>query len=593
VARQVIASPELDRSRSLGWLGLWWVETFVVHGPGDVEGEPIRHGDEYSGFVVDCYGLDRAGRRLHDSAFLSRPKGANKSGLASELVLFEGCGPCRFAGWASGGETFEFLGETYAYLPGEPMGRPVRYPFVRVMATEENQTGNVYDMVQRNLEQGPLSALKAYGMDPGSTRILLHNGGEIRPSTAGAASKDGGKETFAVFDESHLYNTRELRAMYTTVTRNLAKRGRRAEPWYLETTTMYAPGEDSVAERTYAYAQAIAEGKARRTRMLYDHRWSPLGQDELADEAKLRAGVAEAYGEALGWNDADAIIDKIFDPRHAVRDSMRYYLNAVTAAGNAWLTPQQIDPCLTGRDEWRAAVERGREREAWKDVVLPGEQITLGFDGAVADDATALAGCRVSDGLLFVVRLDEVPDGPEAAGWRVDEKAFDAAVAEAFARQEVVGFFADPPFWQDSIDRWETEFGQGLRVKAGPQSAVRWWTKNDTPMAAALNRLHTAVQAGTARVFADRRLIRHLLNARVWRRRAGDVIGKEAKGSPLKIDAAMAATLAYEARAQFLARGETGRHEHARFVPARIGPDPDAGAARADRGRSTAAIEGL
>ncbi|MGW1844816.1 DUF5753 domain-containing protein [Streptomyces sp. NPDC001966] len=35
-----------------------WIEYFVVHGPGDVQGEPVRHGDEYTGFVVDCYAVD-------------------------------------------------------------------------------------------------------------------------------------------------------------------------------------------------------------------------------------------------------------------------------------------------------------------------------------------------------------------------------------------------------------------------------------------------------------------------------------------------------------------------------------------------------
>jgi hypothetical protein len=555
----------------LGWLALWWIETFVVQGPGDVEGEPIRHGDEFSAFIVDCYALDVEGRRLHDSAFFSRPKGANKSGLAAELVLFEAVGPCRFAGWAEGGETFEFLGQTFVYRRGDPMGRPNKHPFVRIMATEEGQTGNVYQTVQRNFEQGPLSQMRAYGVDAGNTRVLLHNGGEIRPSTAGAASKDGGKETFAVFDESHLYNTRELRQMYYTVTRNLAKRGRVAEPWYLETTTMYLPGEDSIAEQTYRYAQLIAEGKAKRQRMLYDHRWSPLKEEDLGDEVKLRAAIREAYGEAMGWNDDDAIIDRIFDPRHSVRSSMRYYLNAVTSSVNSWLTPQQLEPCLVGVEEFGAAARAGRLTGLWEDFVEPGEEVALGFDGAVSQDSTALVGCRVSDGLLFLVRLEEVPDGPEAVDWCVDVKGFDAAVAHVMERQNVVGFFADPPFWQDQIDSWEVEFGEGLRVKAGVQSAIKWWTKHDAPMAAALNRLHTSVQAGTARVLADPRLVRHLLNARAWARRGGDVIGKESKGSGLKIDAAMAATLAHEARAKFVAMVEKpAPPKQMWFVPARI-----------------------
>ena len=74
------------------------------------------------------------------------------------------------------------------------------------------------------------------------------------------------------FDESHLYDTPELRRMYATVSRNLRKRGRAAEPWSLETTTMFAPGAESVAETTYRLAEQIREGRARRSRLLFDHR---------------------------------------------------------------------------------------------------------------------------------------------------------------------------------------------------------------------------------------------------------------------------------------------------------------------------------
>src|SRR5690606_8509577 len=135
-----------------------------------------------------------------DSAFFSRPKGGDKSGLAAKLVLFEAFGPCRFAGFAKGGETYEFLGQVYTYRPGEAMGKSVTVPYIRIMAAEEGQTGNVYDTVYYNLtdEAAPMSAMRAYGCDAGLTRILLPNGGEVTPSTAGAASKDGGKETFVV-----------------------------------------------------------------------------------------------------------------------------------------------------------------------------------------------------------------------------------------------------------------------------------------------------------------------------------------------------------------------------------------------------------
>lgn len=74
----VRAHTDQDRIHSLGWLATAWMEFFVVHGPGDVQGEPVEHGDEYTGFIVDSYmcGVEPSNNHLmYDSAFLSRPKG--------------------------------------------------------------------------------------------------------------------------------------------------------------------------------------------------------------------------------------------------------------------------------------------------------------------------------------------------------------------------------------------------------------------------------------------------------------------------------------------------------------------------------------
>lgn len=563
--RELIKAPGADRSRSLGWLATWWIETFVIQGPGDVEGEPIVHGDEFTGFIVDAYCLDEDGRRMHDTAFFSRPKGCNKSGLAAELVLFEALGPCRFHGWAKGGETFEYLGHTYTYEKGEPMGRPVKYPFVRIMATEEGQTGNTFDMVYNNLEDGPLSELKAYGMRVNRAKIDLPMGGEIIPSTAGSASKDGGKETFVIFDESHLYNTKELRQMYSTVTRNLNKRKKIAETWALETTTMYLPGEESVAEATYHYAQQIKEStrelkegerrkvKVRRTRLLFDHRWGEIV--DLNDEEALRIAIDDAYGEAMNWNSLQGIIDDLYDPRRTPEESRRYFLNALTEAHNAWVSPQLLS--------------RASANGVGIEDIAEGEKIALGFDGALTRDATALMGCRISDGALFVVKIAERPDGPEAEGWIVDQVAFDAKVKWAFDRFKVVAFFADPPHWQDWLEKWEREFGESeLVVKATPGSYLKWWTKRDTQMSLALERLYEAISTDRE-VKLDKHpvFMRHMLNARRWERRGGTVIGKDTKNSTKKIDAAMAATLAYEARAIYLAKAPA---EKQMFVPRRV-----------------------
>lgn len=576
--RQLITHPDADRNRTLGWLAVWWIESFVVQGPGDVEGDPITHGDEFTGFILDCYALDANGRRLIDSAFFSRPKGCNKSGLAAELALFEALGPCRFAGWAKGGETYKFLDKTYTYEKGEPMGKPLKYPYVRIMATEDGQTGNVFDMIYNNCEDGPLSDFKAYGMRVNHAKIDLPWGGEITPSTSGAASKDGGKETFVVFDESHLYNTNQLRNMYSTVTRNLNKRKKIAETWALETTTMYLPGEDSIAEKTYDYAQAIHEATrelnpgekrraiVKRTRLLFDHRWGEIGPDEMTDEEKLSRAIEEAYGEALDWNSVDGIVNDLFDPRRSEVEARRYFLNTITGDENAWLQPAEVANVLNhGVDLSYEAVRTGKvgRRPGHKGKV----KIALGFDGAVTKDGTALMGCRIEDGALFVIRIEEEPDGPEAKDWSVNFQAFDAAVYKAFQDFEVVAFFADPPFWQDYIDKWEREFGEQLEVKAMSTHPIRWWTKRDIPMSLALERLEQNVRFRSVMIEDHPVLKRHLLNARRVERRGGTVIEKEAKKSGKKIDAAMAATLAYEARALHLVNAPV---EEPTFVPRRV-----------------------
>ena len=543
--RTLVRAPQHDRSRSLGWLANAWMEYFVVHGRGDAAGMDVRHGDELMGFVVDCYALEPTGKLIYDSAFYSRPKGCDKSGLGARFALFEAFGPCRFDGFAQGGEVYEDpwgLGFSYTYQPGEPMGRHVVQPMIRVLATEEGQTGNVYDSIYYNLTDED-ALLSQVGADAGLTRTFLPGGGEIRPSTASSASKDGGLETFVVFDETHLYNQPELRRMYDTVTRNLRKRKKTAGTWYLETTTMFAPGEDSTAEKTYELAEAITQKRSRRQKLLYDHRWGEC--EDLSREDMLRAAILEAFGEAIEWNDVDSTVDEFYDPRKDPEDSRRYFLNARTSAGDAWMAVEL----------WEAAKNEVIQ-------VLDGERIVLGFDGAVSDDSTALIACRVSDGHLFVPEYDgeptiwQKPVGPAGKDWSVDGTVVDLAVAAVMKRYEVVGFYADPPYWQTYVDRWGSLYGRRMRVRATQAKPIEWWTTRPTAVVQAVARLYEAIKTGQASHSNDRILTQHVLHAR--RRLAGKVgitIGKEYAKSPKKIDAAMAAILAFQCRGDAVAKG--------------------------------------
>lgn len=580
--RQLVTARDHDRTRSLGWLAVAWMEFLVLHGPGDVQGEPVRHGDEYTGFIVDCYALDANGRRLYDSAFISRPKGCDKSGLGARLALFEALGPCRVLRedpsdpdspplFAQGGEVYRDpfgLGFEYVYEAGEPMGRPVRVPYIRCMATEEGQTGNVYDTIHYNLTEGPLAAAMARKDDAGLTRIILPGGGEIVPSTASGAAKDGGKETFVVFDETHLYDRPELRRMYAVVTRNLRKRKRLAETWYIETTTMYQPGAESVAEETYKLAELIAEGqkeaskakaakaqaRVRREKLLLDHRWGEIDLADLSDEKLLAAALTEAYGDALGWNHLPGLIDQVLDPRADVADSVRYFLNDRSSAENSWIAHYEwagVGPLATAE----------RTGEPFK-VIADRDVITLGFDGSRkrsrgVTDATALIGCRVSDGHVFELGVWEQPRGAAGKDWSAPVGQVLAAVDEAFARFTVVGFYADPAKWESHVATWEAKYGRQLQVKSSREHPIEWWMTGGRAAytVRALEKFQSAVIDCELSHDGSSALTRHVLAARMLNTRSGVQIAKEHPSSPNKIDAAVAAVLAWQARLDALAAG--------------------------------------
>jgi hypothetical protein len=565
---EVIQASDHDRNRSLGFLTLAWLEHFVVHGPGDVQGRPLNPNDpdglplddEFAGLIVDHYSLEKSGRRHYDSAFTSRAKGRSKSELAAFEVLFEAFGPCRFLGFAKGGEVFEWRDFRYEYLPGEPMGKPIVYPFIRCLATEEDQSGNTYDNVYFNLTNGPLSEGLGSSV-AGLGRVLIPGGGEIVPSTAASASKDGGKETHSVFDESHLYTTPELRRMYRTVRRNMAKR-KDAEPWSHETSTMYLPGEGSVAEETHDLAKKIREKRVKRSRLYFNHVEGPPIED-LGDEKLLIAALRETYGPFADVMDLRRIVDEIWDPRNEPQDSRRYYLNQPTSSADAWLTDH----------EWKACA-------APEKVVSPSDAITLGFDGSKSRkrglaDATALVGCRVSDGHSWLIAAWEQPEhwlppssDPESK-WEVPAVEVDAAVASAFAKFKVVGFYADPAKWESYVASWEAKYLRHLRIKSNQKHPIEWWINQGRSIIVtrAIEQLHTAIIGHQMTHDGGFVLTRHVLNARRRKGPSGIWIDKEHPDSARKIDAAWALIAAHAARIDALAKG-LGKTTHS--VPKKL-----------------------
>lgn len=319
--------PPAEPFVTLGGSAVSWIENYLVHGPGDVQGQRIEMDDEFAAFVFKCYRLDPVtGRRRVRRSFLSRSKGRAKSEIAGWIACFEALGPCRFDHFAEAGEVSEW---GYEYAEGEPVGRPLTYVEILCVATEEGQAGNTYDVIHYNLDPqtcSPELAQDFPGLDVGLTRVALPDSrGSIEPQTAGDSSKDGGKSTFIVSDETHLWLLPRLKRMHGVMVRNLNKR-KIAEGWMLETSTMYGEGEGSVAEGTHAYAMLVRTGKRKDAGLLFDHRQAATTWDLSDREQRIKA-LREAYGPAAEWMPLDDIADLWDDPQVTEAEWRRYWLN--------------------------------------------------------------------------------------------------------------------------------------------------------------------------------------------------------------------------------------------------------------------------
>lgn len=531
---------------SLGYEVIDWLQTYACHGPGDVMGEPLDFAadPEVEDFFIDAYELDpETGRRKKRRVVFSAPKGRSKSEKAGLAGVVEALGPVRFDGWDAN---------------GQPVGRPIRSPFVRCLATEEKQAGNTFQNIAYIMgEWGPDTHPEIYGGIRGvrdymrATALSLPDGGEAVLSTAGAASKDGGKETFLVPDEIHLYVTDELRAMYATALRNTGKR-KHAEPWALLTTTACRLGEQSVWE--------VLEKRFRLGQLgddwLVFHR-EAQGKIDINDRERTLRQLREVYGVAMdpetGWMIAEDVYSDMHDPTicRDEAEAARYFLNRSMSGSDAW-----IAKAVHERQDATKPPTREDTRPRPNPTVEHGTAIAVGFDGSLNDDSTVLRGCRMSDGFLFKLGVWEKPDGAVGDGWSVPRLEVLNRIREVHNDFVVVRGYYDPHEWRSDIE--------ALALELDPDEkgiVVPWATSRDTAMAAALNRLHTDLTNGAAWHDGDPVALRHYGNAYVWWKGRHRLIRKENPNSARKIDTVVGDSLALEARADAIADGWTGEPE--------------------------------
>lgn len=549
--------PAFDGQKcSLGYQVIEWLETYTCHGPGDIQGEPLDMSvdPEFERLVIDCYELDpETGRRLVKRAVDSEPKGRAKSERAGLIGVAEALAEVRFDGWDA---------------DGQPVGRPVKSPFIRCLATEEKQSGNTFQNLAfvmgewgHDLHPEIYGGIKGIGDYRSAQNIYLPGGGECRSSSSGSASKDGGKETFVVPDEVHLYVLPELRSMYATVMRNLPKR-RAAEPWALLTTTACRLGEQSVWE---VLEKQYKQGKLDKTWLV--HHREARGRIDILDKARTIRQLREVYGPAMhpvtGWMDPEDVYRTMLDPNECrdEAEAARYYLNRSMPGSDAWIPKPAVekveaDPAVAGLE----LVEFHGQR-LW--MPPAGAAISIGLDGSLNDDSTVIRGCRMTDGLRFTIGIWEKPDGAAGAGWEVPRGEVLERFRWAMRRFRVSRAYCDPHEWRTDIDGLAKEFNP-----VDPKDAIvaPWATSRDTPMSAALDRLRIDILGRKTLQSPDGAVLIHYGNAYKLVKGKLVLVRKEYPNSPRKIDGVVSDALAYEARADAITAGWTDEPARPKYI---------------------------
>lgn len=521
--------PAGEPALTLGWEAARWAESWLIQPNGPRAGLPFRLTADQLRFLLWWYALDDDGHWLYHHGVRRLAKGSGKSPFAAVLALIEFCGPVR-------------LGRKDSRVPGGCVGKPVDMPLVQIAATAESQTANTMRMVRAFAPKGS-KVVAEYQLDPGKTRYYKLPEGTLEIITSSVTASEGAESSFIVADETeHWKPSNSGPELAATLEDNLAKSGSRM----LETANAWVPGIDSVAETSWDAWVAQEEGKLRgETSILYDARLAPPDTD-MADYESLRAALEWVYGDC-DWKrgedgaiDVRAIMERIWSPRSKPSESKRKYLNWPSVSETAWIKPEQwavmADASVTVNDD---------------------DEVVLFFDGSKSRDATALVGCRISDGHVFTVGVWE-PDSAHDSDDEIDIADVDRVVEQSFAKYDVVGFFADVHPWDHFVKvEWPRRYADDLCVWAKPQGkppeSIAWDMRGHKyEFAQASELCHAEIVEGAFTHDGDSAVTRHMSNARRAPYRDMVKLGKESPDSPKKIDAAVCVVGARMVRRQYL-----------------------------------------
>ncbi|QKS17308.1 terminase [Curtobacterium sp. Csp2] len=503
---------------TLGWEFMAWCGMWLRGKKG-----PWTYTPEQARFLLWYFSLETSGEFDFHSAVLQRLKGWGKDPVAATLGAGHLFGPTLFDRWEG----------------DRPIGRDNPNAWVQMVAVSLQQTQNTMKLFPALFSP---EARRRYGVQVGRQNVWgMGDTRQIEAVTSSVMAIEGGRPSLIVRNETQNWNSSNGgHAMAGAIEGNAAKSEVGSPARMLDICNAYRPGEDSVGQRAReAYEQTVGENaQFIDFGVLYDSLEAPPEAPLTMDAAP--SVVKAVRGDAV-WLDAEGRIKKsIANPANSPSESRRKWYNQIVAAEDAWTEPAEFDP-LGDPD---AVLERG-------------DEVVLFLDCSKSDDATALVGCRMSDGHVFTVGMWQRPPGKRGDGWLAPREDVDAAVEHAFDLYRVIGFFGDPShvlddetmdrYWDPLFDKWHREHQRDLRVWASGSKGGRGHSvmfdmsarDNARDFASAVAFTLEEIRSGSFTHDADARLRRHVLNARRYPVQGYVSIAKDGRESKNKIDLAV------------------------------------------------------
>jgi len=462
---------------------------------------------------------------------------------------------------------------------GDPVAEESRNAWIQIAAVTQEQTQNTMGLFPALLSEELKARAHMKDDNIGIRKVSAFKGRrKIQSVTSNPKALEGGRPTFVIKNETeHWIETNNGWDMDQAMNRNAAKsKGGAAR--VLAICNAPEPSEESVGRRERdSYLREI-QGLSPKTGVLYDSLelpetvpLFPPGVEDIADSETMDQVILEHLMKAINvvkgdswWLDAERLAYEVLDGSTPVSVARRFYFNQAISPEDVWANPFAVDAAVDPIAGVQRTPTADPIRCGW--IVRPDEPIVMFFDGSKSDDATALIGCRLSDGYTFVIGVWQAPPKRgRRSVWLAPRGEIDSRVDEAFERFEVVGFWADPShtktdegdqgYWDAMIDDWHRRFKDRLihwAVKSGlnPHSIMWDMTSPERTKtfvhAAELTvdelerRAPDGTWAPTFSIDGHPRLLEHIKNAKQAPGTHGVSLRKEGRESLRKIDAAVA-----------------------------------------------------